>query len=116
MALRPAEARTLFDRLVNNLAIMLDNHCVHADFSAYNVLYWEGDFRIIDFPQAVDPRHNPDAGDLFARDVERLCQYFNRYGIRQNASRLAAELWDRFLRVNALDANRSLVEDEMESM
>ena len=24
-------------------------------FSAYNILYWEGQFKIIDFPQAVDP-------------------------------------------------------------
>jgi RIO kinase 1 len=99
-----SQARSLFDRLVVNLDIMLSNHCVHADFSAYNVLYWEGDFRIIDFPQAVDPRRNPDAGDFFARDVERLCQYFNRYGIRQNPAHLAADLWAKFERENALDA------------
>lgn len=101
-----AEAFSIYDRLVGDLAIMLENHCVHADFSAYNVLYWAGGFRIIDFPQVVDPRRNPDASDLFIRDVERLCQYFGRYGIRQNPARLAGELWGRYQLQNALDAGR----------
>ncbi len=113
VSLQPAQARELFDRLVANLSIMLNNHCVHADFSAYNVLYWDNDFRIIDFPQAVDPRHNPDAGELFARDVERICQYFARYGIRQNAASLAADLWAKFERVNALDAGRIELDEDL---
>ena len=96
----------MFTRLVEDLDIMLSCHRVHADFSAYNILYWDGGFRIIDFPQAVDPRHNPDARDLFARDVARLCQYFTRYGIHQDAARLAAELWQAYQSVNALNADR----------
>lgn len=106
------EARELFNRLVDNLAIMLENHCVHADFSAYNVLYWKGSFKIIDFPQAVDPRHNPDAGELFRRDVERICQFFARYGVSCKADDLAGQLWERFERGNALDAGRKLEEFE----
>jgi RIO kinase 1 len=52
---------------------------------------------IIDFPQAFDPVHNPDAYPLFARDVERLCQYVARYGIETDARRLAREIWTRYL-------------------
>ncbi len=74
--------------------------------------YWDGKFKIIDFPQAVDPRSNPDAPDLFARDVERLCQYFNRYGINRQPADLARQLWSRFERVNALDAGRKQEEFE----
>jgi RIO kinase 1 len=98
------EAQRIFERLVENLGLMLACHRVHADFSAYNVLYFEGEFKIIDFPQAVDPRRNPDAADLFYRDVERLCQYFQRYKIEQDAQVLAADLWSRYEMVNALDA------------
>jgi len=107
--LSKSEAQAMFSRLVDNLVIMLSCSRVHADFSAYNILYWEGDFKIIDFPQAVDPRHNPDAQALFLRDVERLCQYFARYGVRQDAAGLADELWGRFALVNALDAHRDAV-------
>lgn len=106
--LSKAEAEPLFARLVDNLGIMLSCSRVHADFSAYNILYWDGSLKIIDFPQAVDPRRNPDARDLFIRDVERLCSYFVRYGIRCNAHKLANELWERYVLVNALDAGLRL--------
>ena len=106
--LKPAEAPRIFERLVHNLEIMLACHRVHADFSAYNILYWEGQFKIIDFPQAVDPRRNPDASDLFIRDVERLCQYFARYQIDRDAHGLATELWSRYQRSNTLDASAIL--------
>ena len=106
--LESSEARRMFDRLVENLSIMLACHRVHADFSAYNVLYWEGQFKIIDFPQAVDPRRNPDALDLFIRDVERLCQYFARYRIHQDVLELANELWSRYEMTNALDASADI--------
>jgi RIO kinase 1 len=102
--IEPSEARKIFERLVENLIIMLACHRVHADLSAYNILYWEGQFKIIDFPQAVDPRRNPEASDLFLRDVERLCQYFARYHIVQDAHDLANDLWSQFQRSNALDA------------
>ena len=104
------EARRMFDRLVDQLAIMLACHRVHADLSAYNILYWQGRFKLIDFPQAVDPRRNPDAADLFMRDVERLCQYFAGYGMPQDAPALATQLWSLYRRSNALDA--SAVADE----
>jgi RIO kinase 1 len=105
IALKPAEARRIFDRLVRHLSTMLACHRVHADLSAYNILYWEGHFKLIDFPQAVDPRRNPDAADLFMRDVERLCQYFARYGVVSEAPALATELWGLYQRSNALDAS-----------
>ena len=47
------EAHTLFDRVMHNIEVMLQHNCVHADLSAFNILYWDGDIRIIDLPQAV---------------------------------------------------------------
>jgi RIO kinase 1 len=96
VALAPTEAQALFDRLLRDTELMLRHHCVHGDLSAYNVLYWEGQVKIIDFPQVVDPRHNPDARAIFNRDVERLCQYFARYGVQADAPRMAARLWTRY--------------------
>jgi len=111
------EAQAMFERVVNNLAIMLDCHRVHADLSAYNILYWEGQFKIIDFPQAVDPRRNPDALALFIRDVERLCQYFARYHIKRDALELANDLWSRYKLTDVLDAQAlPLLENEMENI
>lgn len=95
--LDPNEAPALFERLLRNVEIMLSQRVVHGDFSAYNVLYWEGEVKIIDFPQVVDPGQNRDAYPLFRRDVERLCQYFARYGVVAQPGRLARDLWVRHI-------------------
>jgi len=63
----PDEARRLFERLIRNVEIMLGEYRIHADLSAYNVLYWEGDIRIIDLPQAIDPQTHPQAYELLGR-------------------------------------------------
>jgi RIO kinase 1 len=94
----PEEARRLFGRLMENVRLFLSRDRVHADLSAFNVLYWEGAFKVIDFPQAVDPVTNPHAFNLLVRDVERLCQYFAKYGIEASAVRLAEDLWRRYRR------------------
>ncbi len=93
--LRPDEARPLFDRLLWNVERILATGFVHGDLSPYNVLYWEGEIYIIDFPQVADARGNPDAYSLFQRDVRRLCEYFARYGIESDPGRIAVDLWAR---------------------
>ena len=98
VALRPDEAHYLFERLMRNVQLFLANDTVHGDLSAFNVLYWQGQATVIDFPQAVDPRTNPHALELLRRDVANLCRYFGRFGVRADATRIADGLWRRFLR------------------
>jgi RIO kinase 1 len=81
-----------------NIERMLACHRIHADLSAYNILYWDRSIKIIDFPQAVDPRINRHAESLLARDVERVCQYFGRQGLKTDAPALSADLWSRYMR------------------
>jgi RIO kinase 1 len=95
IAIERDEAPALFEQLIRDVETMLRNGVVHGDFSAYNVLYWEGEVKIIDFPQMVDPAGNPDARAIFYRDVERLCQYFARFGVRRDPRQLARDLWRR---------------------
>jgi RIO kinase 1 len=91
------EARPLFERIIGNVALWLSYDRVHSDLSAFNILYWQGDVTIIDFPQAVDPCVNPNAQALLTRDVENVCRYFARYGVRADPTRLADSLWRRYL-------------------
>lgn len=97
-SLEPDRARAAFDAVMRNVELFLSCDRIHADLSAFNILYWEGAVKIIDFPQAVDPFLNPSAFSLLARDIENVCAYFARTGVRANASRLAADLWRRFMR------------------
>jgi RIO kinase 1 len=91
--LAAGEAQSLFDRLLHNLDLMLACGHIHGDLSAYNVLYWDGDISLIDFPQVVSPRGNRNAYAIFERDITRLCEYFIRQGLRLHPRRLAAQVW-----------------------
>lgn len=95
--LGPAEARPLFERVLANVRLMLDHHYVHGDLSAYNILYWEGQITIIDFPQLVDARTNRNALMLLERDVQRVCEYFERYGVASNPAGLARDMWQAYV-------------------
>jgi RIO kinase 1 len=93
ITLDPRELRPIYERLLRNIEIMLAHEIVHGDLSAYNVLYWEGDIALIDFPQVVSPRQNRNAYSIFQRDVTRLCEYFIDQGLPLQPRRLAADLW-----------------------
>ena len=95
--LDPEEAEPMFDRLMRNVELFLACDRVHGDLSAYNILCWDGQCQIIDLPQSLDPNTNPSALFLLSRDVERLCQYFARYGVGSEPGELVEDLWWRFL-------------------
>ena len=90
------EAEPLFERTRQSIEAMLQKGFVHGDLSAFNVLYWQGEIKLIDFPQVVDTQANNSAQAVLGRDVKRICQYFSRYGIRVSPGRLAAEMWGRY--------------------
>jgi RIO kinase 1 len=91
--LDPDEVKPLYERVVWNIDLLLRHDRIHGDLSAYNILYWEGAIRLIDFPQVVAPEGNPAGWGIFERDVQRVCQYFNAQGLRVDARKLAADLW-----------------------
>lgn len=91
------EAQDHFETIVRNIELALTHGRIHGDLSAHNILYWEGKVTLIDFAQAVDPYHNSDVFSLFARDIERVCQYFALYNVESDAQQLAREIWTRHM-------------------
>lgn len=98
VSLEADEAKELFGVVMRNIELFLAHHCVHSDLSAFNILYWQGNVKIIDFPQAVDAYANPNAFSLLARDIYHVCRYFAKYGANADPVWLAEDLWRRFLR------------------
>ena len=84
-------------RLLWNIELMLDCHVVHGDLSPFNILFHEKLAIIIDLPQAIDPRLNPAAFQLLARDVENISTWAKRHGVTFEAARFATSLWQRFV-------------------
>ena len=90
------QVRAVFGHLMRNIELWLARNYVHGDLSAHNILYWQGQAKIIDFPQAVDPRFNHHASSLLIRDVENVCQYLARYDLSYDGRRIAERLWHKY--------------------
>ena len=93
VTLESAEVRRLYERTLHNVELMLANGIVHGDLSAYNILYWDDQVTLIDFPQVISPSGHHSAYSIFSRDIARVCEYFTRQGLRNDPARLAAGLW-----------------------
>jgi len=87
------ESQRLFERVIGNVELMLANQRIHGDLSAFNLLYWDGRITLIDFPQSIDPSINRNAFHIFQRDLNRICEYFARQGVKSNPRRLASDMW-----------------------
>ena len=87
------ELEALWERVHDSLEHMLYRDVVHGDLSAYNVLVWDGDIVVIDFPQSVDPKKNRHAEAFHERDVRRIGQWFEHQGLHLPCERIAADLW-----------------------
>lgn len=108
------EASLLFDRVVHNIDLMLGHARIHADLSAYNILYRSGEITLIDFPQAIDPAQNRNAYPIFERDVIRICEYFARQGVKTEPRSLASGLWKKRRYPQTPDIHPGLLDPEDE--
>lgn len=121
VALEPDEAGPLFREVMRNVELMLRDGRIHGDLSAYNILYWDGQAILIDFPQVVNSRvsnstHaygnqvNPDAYHILARDITRVCEYFAEQGVNCDPGFIMRQLWQRYAAARpqdrAADASR----------
>ncbi len=91
--LDPVEAKRLFQEVWRNIKLMWQHNLIHGDLSAYNILYWEGQITIIDFPQVTDHRTNSNAYFILERDIQRICQYFDQQGVATDPAALMEQLW-----------------------
>ncbi len=103
LRLEPDEATVLCNEALRNVELMLQHNFIHGDLSAYNILYWEGAITLIDFPQVTDARTNPNARFILERDIQRLCEYFAAQGVKRDAEKLTAQLWERYVRIQPSD-------------
>jgi RIO kinase 1 len=90
--LSPAELASAWQQLLDSLRARTRAGLVHADLSAYNLLWWEGRLVVIDLPQAVEFVTNSDAYDLLHRDLTNVADWFTRHGLPVDVEAVYAEL------------------------
>ena len=81
-----------WEQLADSLRALTKAGLVHADLSAYNLLWWDARLTVIDLPQAVEFTTNPDAYELLHRDLSNVGDWFTRHGVAVDAEALYAEL------------------------
>jgi RIO kinase 1 len=90
--LSAAEVACARSQLVDNVRLLVGAGFVHADLSAYNLLWWEQQLWLIDFPQTVDVTTNPHAFEYLYRDLGNVASWFARHGEPIDVDALYAEL------------------------
>ena len=90
--LSAAELASAWEQVVDNVRAMTAAGLVHADLSAYNLLWWKGRLVVIDLPQAVEFTTNTDAFELLHRDVTNVGGWFGRRGLPIDVEAVYAEL------------------------
>jgi RIO kinase 1 len=103
VTLEADEANTLFAEVVRNVELMLSHGLIHGDLSAYNILYWDGQITLIDFPQVVKTQGNSQAQFVLQRDIERICDYFAQQGVDCDGVQIARKLWKRYAEPRSKD-------------
>ena len=90
------DPRGVFERVMRNVELFLHCNIVHGDLSPYNVLYHRGRVVVIDFPQASDPRLNPNAQALLLRDIRNVCVFFAKWSVPADPEALFGEMWNKY--------------------
>lgn len=98
-----AGAEFLLERVLHNIRLMLSHDLIHGDLSAYNILYWQGQITLIDFPQVTNSRTNPDAHFILQRDLTRVCEYFARQGVVRDPDQLCEQYWEQYVGQDVAD-------------
>lgn len=111
------QAPKVFADVMEAIETMLQNQIVHGDLSAYNILFWDDEAILIDFPQVVNVAANSNTYPILKRDIQRVCDYFKRCGVADaNADEWLGRLWKRYLEIDredrAADLSRYEVDDD----
>jgi RIO kinase 1 len=97
------EVEPLFAEVMRNIELMLKHHMIHGDLSAYNILYWDGQINLIDFPQVTNSQTNINAYAILQRDITRVCEYFARQGVRHDPDALTHTFWEEYVKIRPED-------------
>ncbi|KAL7051170.1 hypothetical protein ACKWTF_004364 [Chironomus riparius] len=105
--LSKAEMICVYDEVIEAMTKMYqDARLVHADFSEYNILYFDGKCYIIDLAQAVEPIH-PSALDFLMRDCGNITNFFEKNDVPVKTKE---ELFFEITKLDPLTTNTAMLE------
>jgi RIO kinase 1 len=86
------EAEEAFRQSVQNLKRIVESGRVHGDYSTFNILWQDEKAVVIDFPQVIEFKNNPNANAFLERDVRSLCKSFMKQGVHIDEGKVLREV------------------------
>ena len=86
------EAHEAFRQSVQNLKLIVKSGRVHSDYSTFNILWQNEKAVVIDFPQVMEFKNNPNAAAFLERDVHSLCKSFMKKGVKADEVKVLREV------------------------
>lgn len=86
------EAEEAFQQSVQNLKRIVRSGRVHGDYSTFNILWHNEQAVVIDFPQVMELKNNPNARGFLERDVVSLCKSFMKQGVKADKAKILREV------------------------
>ncbi|MFW9983575.1 MAG: RIO1 family regulatory kinase/ATPase [Candidatus Odinarchaeota archaeon] len=102
--------KRIFDTIIDQIFAIYRVFIIHGDLSAYNILYFQNEPWIIDFPQAIDfasrlNRHRAlnKGRTILLRDITNIVRFFEKYRISAEAEALCDECMEQISFNDRLD-------------
>ncbi len=92
LKLEKDEAEEAFRQSVQNLKLIVESGRVHGDYSTFNILWHHEKAVVIDFPQVMELKHNPNANAFLERDVHSLCKSFLKQAVKSDEAGILREI------------------------
>ena len=86
------EADEAFRQSVQNLKLIVQSGRVHGDYSTFNILWHNEEAVVIDFPQVLEFKNNPNSHVFLERDVRSLCKSFMKQGVNADNVKVLREV------------------------
>jgi RIO kinase 1 len=92
----------LFGAIIDQIFALYRAFIIHGDLSSFNILYFQKEPWIIDFPQAIDFASRPgrhrvleQGRQILLRDITNIVKFFERFGITAEAETLCVECMEQ---------------------
>ena len=92
LKMEPDEAEEAFRQSLQNLKLIVSSGRVHGDYSTFNILWHNEKAVVIDFPQVIEFKNNPNAHAFLTRDVHSLCKSFRKQGVKADEAKVLREV------------------------
>ena len=92
LKMEKVDAEEAFRQSVQNLKGIVKSGRVHGDYSTFNILWQDEKAVVIDFPQVMEFKNNPNASAFLERDVHSLCQSFKKQGVNADEGKVLRDV------------------------